>query len=130
MAIERKRRVVLANPEEPKAGDFAYGFYDRTHPVDGDPEEIARMKRAIRGLLGETVTMRFGGEHIDDDGMSKKFTITRRFKLTNYDSVFGPGSAYASAIHTIRDKYSSDELVITKFTIDVASGDDEDSEEE
>lgn len=129
MPIERKKRVIIANPDEPRAGDYAYSFYDKTHPVFGQAEDIARMKKEIRGLRGETVTMRFSGRHKAQGEPEKKFTITRVFKLTGYDSVFGPGSAYGSAIHTIRDKYSNDKLVIDKITIDATSGGDEDTDE-
>ncbi len=131
MAKERGKRVVIANPDEPRAGDYAFSLYDNTHPDRGDPATVARMKAALRGLRGEEVTMVFKGKHTSaDTGEAKRFTVKRKFTLTSYRDVFGPGSAFASAVHWVRDKYSDDELTIDSFEIEESSYGDEDSEEE
>lgn len=129
MAKERKKRVILANPDEPRAGDFAFQFYDKAHPTHGDRETVNRLRRELRGLAGEHVTMTFNGKRTDPDtGDRHRFRIRRTFKLENYRSVFGPGSAFASAIHYIRDEHSDEELVIDTFSIEEADDFDEDEE--
>jgi hypothetical protein len=128
MAEERKKRVVIVNEDEPKAGNYAYKFYDNTHPIRGDAEEIARMRKSLRGLRGEEVTMVFKGQHIDSKNNKKRFTVRRTFTLNSYSDAFGPGSAYASAIHYIRDKHSDDQLNVMNFSIEEADSGDEDSE--
>jgi hypothetical protein len=120
------KRVVLTNPDEPRAGDYAFQLYDNAHPINGDPETIARMKAALRGLRGEEVTMVFKGHRVDSDtGETKRFRVTRNFTLNSYSDVFGPGSAYASAAHYVRDKYSSDELLMDSIEIEEYDGGDD-----
>ncbi len=129
MAKERRKRVVLANPDEPRAGDYAYGLYDKSHPVHGDPATIKRLRDSLKGLRGEEVTMTFRGKRLDPDtGAAKRFRIKRTFTLNSYRDVFGPGSAYASAVHFIRDAHSGDELVVDDFVIEESEYGDEDSE--
>lgn len=128
MARERKKRVVLMNPDEPRAGDYAYQLYDHTHPLNGEPETVSRMRKALKGLRGEEVTLTFNGQHISEDGEKRRFSIKRTFTLNRYADVFGPGSAFASAIHYVRDKHSGDELLVHNFTIEESDFGDEDSE--
>lgn len=123
-----KKRVILANPEEPRAGDYSYGLYDKAHPIYGDPETVKRIRGELRGLRGETVTMTFTGAHIDDSGKARKFRVQRTFQLNSYSDVMGPGSAYASAVKYIRDKHSEETLVTYGITVETADASDEDSE--
>lgn len=120
MAKERKARVILVNPDEPRAGDYSYGLYDKAHPIFGEAETIAYMKQQLRGLRGEEVTMTFKGIRIDDEGTSRRFTVARTFKLRQYSDVFGPGSAYASAIHAVRERHSAETLVTHSITVEAA----------
>jgi hypothetical protein len=113
-----RRRILIANPDEPRAGDYAYQLYDKAHPVFGDPEVIASMRRQLRGLRGETVVMRVKGAHIDEDGTVHRFTARRTFVMNRYSDVFGPGSAYASMVHAVREKHSDEVLVTYAIEID------------
>jgi len=127
---EEKKRVVIANEDEPKTGDYAYNFYDNTHPLNGQPEEIARMRRALRGLKGEEVTLTFKGLWKDaETGREHAFKVRRTFQLNTYRDAFGPVSAYASAIRYVRDKHSDDVIAIQSIVIEEAEPGDEDSEE-
>lgn len=130
MARERKeRRFIVANPDEPKTGDFEYSLYDKAHPTHGDPETIAYMKKGLRGLRGERLKMTFNGSHIDEDGTPHRFRIQRTFNYRNYTDVFGPGSAYASAIHAVRDKYSNETLVTYSIAFDILDEEDEEDDD-
>lgn len=129
MKERHAKRRVLANPDEPRAGDFQYSLYDKAHPVHGDPDTIARLKKELRGLRGEKVTVVFKGAHVDEEGTAHRFRLQRTFNYRQYGDMFGPGSAYADAVHFIRDKYSNEELVTYSFDVEVADDDDENEEE-
>jgi hypothetical protein len=116
-----EKRQILANPDEPRAGDYSYGLYDKAHPVYGDPSTINHLKGQLRGLRGKTVTATFSGARIDDDGTKRRFTAKRTFVLNRYTDMFGPGSAYSSAIHDVRDRHSDETLVTYSITIEVAA---------
>jgi hypothetical protein len=125
------KRVILANDNEPRAGDFAFDFYRKAHPVTGDSETVGRLKSELKGLRGQEITVKFNGKHIDSDsGDVKKFVVTRRLTYRQYADLFGPGSAYASAASYIRDKYSNDTLVIGTITIDDESDEDDNEYDE
>lgn len=119
MAKERKARVIVVNPDEPRAGDYSYGLYDKAHPVFGEPDTIDYMKKQLRGLRGEDVVMTFKGIRIDDEGNEKRFTVRRAFTMRQYSDVFGPGSAYASAIHAVRERHSDETLVTHTLTVEI-----------
>jgi hypothetical protein len=123
------RRLVLANPDEPKTGDYEFGLYEKAHPHFGDKETVARIKKGLRGLRGEKVRMFLKGSHGDGEEV-QRFRIQRTFNYRRYSDVFGPGSAYASAIHAVKDKYSDQQLVTysLEFQIVDDDADDEDSE--
>lgn len=127
MAIERfSKRNILANPDEPATGDYSYGLYDKTHPSFGDVDMIAYMKRQLRGLRGQRVTMVFQGAHIDEFNKIRKFNVKRTFTINRYSDVFGPGSAYASAIHAVRELHSHETLVTYSLTVEPADPEAED----
>lgn len=130
MAREKlpQRRIIIANPDEPRAGDYTYGIYEKAHPVHGDPKTQNYFRSQLRGLRGDRVSMHVKGIRIDEDGNEKRFSVKRTFTLNRYSDVFGPGSAYASAVHAIRDKHSDDTLVTTSLVIEPADDDDEDYE--
>lgn len=130
LAKERhpKRRVILANPDEPRAGDYSYGIYDKAHPVFGDKATVDYFRGQLRGLRGERVTMKVNGVRVDEDGESHRFVIRRTFTLNRYSDVFGPGSAYGSAIHAQREAHSDDTLVTHSLTIEPATDEDDDYE--
>jgi hypothetical protein len=123
------KRVVIVNEDEPRTGDYAYNFYDNTHPVNGDAAEIARMRRALRGLRDKDVTLTFRGNWQDDNGVEHNFRVRRTFQLHTYRDAFGPGSAYASAIRYVRDKHSDNVINIVSFVIEESEPGDQDSEE-
>lgn len=124
-----KKRVILANEDEPKTGDYMYGLYDRTHPVFGQKDEIARMRRELRGLGGSRVTLTLNGSRIDEEtGEEKRIRIRRTFTMNTYRDIFGPGSAYASAIHSVREKHSGDVIITHSLTIEETDM-EEDSDE-
>lgn len=126
MATERPaRRVIPTNPDEPKAGDYSYGLYDKAHPVFGDPDTVAYFKRELRGLRGEHVTVTFKGVRIDDDGETRRFNVRRTIKYNQYSDMFGPGSAFASATHAIRERHSDETLVTQQIIIEHASDEDD-----
>lgn len=113
----RKRRI-LANPDEPNAGDFAFGLYDKAHPVFGDPWTIGYMRGQLQGLGGKHVKVVLRGRRKSEDGEYHRWTVTRSLTLRNYNDVFGPGSVMASGLHQIRDKYSEDILILDSFDIE------------
>lgn len=113
-----KRRVLLANPDEPAAGDFAYMLYDKAHPIHGDPETINRFRRELRGLRGQEVTLKMRGSRLDDEGNERRFVARRTFTLNRYSDVFGAGSAFASALHDVRERHSDEELTIYEVSIE------------
>jgi hypothetical protein len=117
---EHKSRVILANPDEPRAGDYSYGLYDKAHPVFGEPDTIEYFRKQLRGLRGKRVTMTVKGARIDDDGKTRRFNVSRTFTLKTYSNVFGPGSAYASAIHSVRELHSDETLVTHSLVIEAA----------
>ena len=123
------KRIILANPTEPRAGDYAYGLYDKAHPVTGDPETIQRLRSSLRGLRGQDVTVTFNGAHIDSGGKIHRFRIKRSLTLNAYSDIFGPGSAYASAVKTVRDKHSDELLVTYGITVEPATGEDDGEDE-
>lgn len=125
---EPNRRIILANPDEPRAGDYSYGLYDKAHPVFGERETIDYLRKQLRGLRGERVTARFNGARIDEEGNTRRFVVKRTFKLNRYSDLFGPGSAYASAVHAVRDRHSDETLVTHSITIEPAGDDDYDYE--
>jgi len=118
-SAKASKRVVLANPDEPNAGEFAYTLYDRAHPLYGERDEIARIKKQLSGLRGEYVTVHLKGKRIDEDGETHYFDLQRSFTYANYRSLFGPGSAYSDIIHFVRDNHSSDEISIKSLTVEV-----------
>lgn len=62
------------------------------------------------------------GWHKEKAGSPKKaFTVRRRFVMRHYEDAFGPGSAYASAIHSIRERYSDHKIVVTRIIFNLAS---------
>lgn len=131
MAQERKnRRFILANPDEPQAGDYAYGLYEKAHPIRGDAETVSHFKKELAGLRGERVTLFFNGKRIDaETDKEHTFRLQRTFVFRKYADVFGAGSAYASAIHFMRDAHSDDELLIMSIALEIADDDAEDFEE-
>lgn len=112
------RRKIVINPDDPRSGEHAYTLYNLAHPITGDRATISRLKDDLRGLRGERVVMTFRGSRIDEEGNEHFFNVKRSFKMNKYADVFGPGSAYASAIHAVRERHSSDTLVIYSITID------------
>jgi hypothetical protein len=113
------KRHIVVNPDEPRAGDFAFTLYDASHPIHGRPDVVSRLKSELRGLRGEEVTVRIRGARIDPDTQEeRRFTVRRSFTMNRYSDVFGPGSAYHDAIRAIRDRHSNDELVVYSFDIE------------
>lgn len=114
------KRHILANMDEPKAGDYSYGLYDKAHPVHGDPDTIARIKKELRGLRGRDVRVIIRGARIDEDGKARRFTASREITLNRYSDLFGPGSAYGSVMHAVRERHSGDTLVTYEITLEEA----------
>lgn len=124
------KRLILVNPDEPRAGDYAYSLYDKAHPYTGDPETIAHFKKELAGLRGERVRLVFNGMRKDADGNEHRFRLTRTFNFRNYKDVFGPGSAYARALHAQRDKHSDDQFVTFSVALEVLEIDNEPEDED
>jgi hypothetical protein len=118
-----ERRRIIANADEPETGDFQFGLYDKAHPVFGDEEVVARIKRELRGLRGEWLTVIAHGIRVDDNGDEHRFRFKRTFLYRRYADMFGPGSAYSDIIHSVVSKYSEDEL--TTLALDVEIADEE-----
>jgi hypothetical protein len=112
-------RHILANPEQPRAGDFAFPFYDKTRPILGLQSYIDRLKKELRGLSGERITATFnGGRKNVETGEHRRWTAHRTFVYNRYSDMFGPGSAYLSAIRAVRQRYSDWEIII--YSIDIS----------
>lgn len=131
MAKEREaKRLILANLDEPRAGQYEFSLYKQAHPVSGKPDVIARMKKELAGLRGHRVVMHFNGAHVDAEKETKHFRLKRVFNYRNYNDLFGAGGAYGSAIRYIRDAYSDETLITYSISIEIADEDDEDDEED
>lgn len=125
------RRRIVINEEERRAGDFAYALYNKVHPHHGDEEIIAKVKRQLKGLRGERLKMTIKGTRVDEHtGDEHRFRITRHVNYANIWHLFGPGSAYASALHAYRDRHSGDELSIQTIDFDVVELDEVELNEE
>lgn len=114
----KDRRRIIANPDEPRAGDHGYQLYNKAHPISGNQDTISDMKKQLRGLRGKTVRVTINGAHIDPDTLQpRRFTASRVIDYNMYSDMFGPGSAYASALHDVKERYSNDVLVT--YSIDI-----------
>lgn len=130
MATNRNKRVLIVNPDEPRAGDYAYGLYDKAHPNYGDPDTVEHFRKQLAGLRGERVRLVINGQRTTDDGEEKRFRLTRTFNYRNYRDVFGPGSAFASAMHAQRDAHSEDQLVAFSVALEVLDIEDDEYDED
>ncbi len=128
-------KLILVNPDEPRAGDFSYQLYDKLHPIHGNREEIARVKKEFAGLRGERVRLILNGQYIDKDTLEvRRFRLTRTFNYRKFWDAFGPGSAYARAMHAYRNKHSGDgsgdEYTTLSIALEVVDIDEEESDGE
>lgn len=131
MAKERNKRRLIVNPNEKKAGDFAYGLYNKVHPFHGDQDLVKQLKRQLKGLRGHRVKITIRGQREDDEtGDAHRFSISRHVNYRKFWDVFGPGSAYASALHAYRDKHSEDALSVTHIDIEEVDLDEVEFDEE
>lgn len=124
MAQPTNRRRIVVNPDEPKAGDFAYTLYNKVHPHHGDKEIVAGLKKQLKGLRGERVKVTIRGVREDDDGDEHTFRLQRHVNYRKFWDVFRPGSAYAEAMHAYRDRHSEDMLAVTSVDIEVVDIDE------
>ena len=122
MASERQgKRELIVNPDEPRTGDFAFDFYDASHPVFGRPGVVSRLKGELRGLRGEDLKVTVRGRRVDaDTGQERRFQVIRTVHYRNYNDLFGPGSVYGSAIKAVRDRHSDEQLITDSITIEAA----------
>jgi hypothetical protein len=117
--LAKKRVEILANPDEPTTGDYMYGLYDKTHPLNGLKDEISRMRGALRGFGGKEVKLTVRGSRIDEEtGTEKRFKYSEKFQLNNYRDVFGPGGAYSAVLRNVRQKGSDDVIVTHELIIE------------
>lgn len=91
---------------------------------------MSRLKKSLSGLRGERVRLVFNGFRQDEEGNKTRFRATRTFNYRKYGDVFGPGSAYASALHWQRDKHSSDQFVTVSIGLEVIEIDDDEPDDE
>lgn len=119
-----ERRRILANADEPSTGDYDFGFYNKAHPVFGDPDTIKRIKRELRGLRGEWVTVIASGLREDENGDEHRYRFKRTVLYSHYEALFGPGSAYADIVHSIVEKYSDDALTTLHLDIEITPEED------
>lgn len=114
-----ERRRIIANIDEPETGDFDFGVYDKAHPIFGERETIARIKKEIRGLRGEWVRMTARGIRVDENGDEHRYKFTAVTLYRRYDDLFGPGSAYADIIHSVVSRYSEDEISTLDIDLEI-----------
>lgn len=128
-ASRRKRQVFKSNEEEEDAGDFIYTLYDATHPMTGEPSQIALWHARIKQYYGKRVRVTMNGYRTDPKtGKRKRVQIHRVRQLDGYASMFGPSSLYASMAKAVRNQASEDELVTTSLSFELADDTDEDGE--
>ncbi len=120
----QERRRILANVDEPGTGDYDFGFYNKAHPIFGEPETIARIKKELRGLRGEFVTVIASGLREDDNGDEHRYKFKRTILYSRYDDLFGPGSAYADIVHSIVEKYSDNALTTLHLDVELTPEDE------
>src|SRR5262245_52130754 len=112
---------IPANPDEPTAGDFAFAFSEKIHPVNGDPYLVNFFKRQLRGMFGQRVRLKIKAGRINQDTRrERKFNLTSTFEMNRYTDLFGPNSAWNRALHAAADRCSDEELVVYDFDIEVA----------
>lgn len=120
MAKERKPigRRILANPDEPRAGDNVFDFYNKAHPVFGEPETISYLRGQLRGLRGKTITLKISGIRQNEDGDERRFVSTKKLTVNNYSDIFGTGGAFIESARGAVERDSEDKLVVQTFTIE------------
>lgn len=114
------KRRITANPDEPSTGDFAYGISNAAHPVTGRSSTLNYLDKQLDPFYGREVRVRIAFGRIDPDSgdVLGRVNATRTFELNEYSDMFGPGSAYADALHAVKSRHSPDELVVYSFTIE------------
>lgn len=114
------RRIIL-NPDEPNAGDHAFSLYNKAHPITGQDDVKEYLRGQLRGLRGKTVAVTVTGERQDEDGnVVGRFRARRVLTVHNYNDIFGPGSAFHSAIKAQRNAHSNDALIVKSLDIQAA----------
>jgi hypothetical protein len=127
--IARQRVNVLANNDEPGAGNYAYKLYDDSHPLHGDPSEIAKWDEILRPYYGKRLRITVNGMTLDPDGERGTRTYIRRVGQVNgYTDVFGPGSLYYDAIKAVRNRHSTEEMDVLSLSVEIAAPNDRDTE--
>lgn len=131
MAKEREpfRRILIANPREPRAGEDSYTLYDQTHPKNGtDARKIQEFRSELRGLRGQNVTVIVNGSRQTEDGEHHRFRSQRTVRYNEYSDIFGPASAYYSAMKAVRNRHSPDKFLTYSIIVQPATGEDDDDE--
>lgn len=99
--------------------------------MTGESDVIDLWDRRLRDYYGQTVRLSLNGFRVDPKtGKRRRIFIRRVGFLSGYGDMFGPGSLYAKAARTVRNRGSEDELVVTSLTVELADSDDEDAESE
>jgi hypothetical protein len=110
------KRIVLANEEEPLAGDFSFVFYDKANPnnfEEGDDEVQDRFRKALRGLRGHEVRMIVRGERRNTEGSLHRFRGKATFTYNTLEDVFSAQGAYLRAMHNVVEVASDEEMITT-----------------
>jgi len=119
------KRVIIANPDEPKTGDFGFQFYHDARPIDGDDDTKRRAAKALRGLRGKEITVTVRGQRISESGKKREWVSRRTVEFNTYSDVFGSGGAYHSALKGQMKKNSSWSLVTMSITVEPSTGEDD-----
>lgn len=99
--------------------------------MTGEHDVIELWHKRLKGYYGQRVRLSLNGFRVDPKtGKRRRIFIRRVGQLDGYGDMFGPGSLYAKAARTVRNRGSEDELVVTSLTVELADDDDDDAESE
>lgn len=111
-------RKIIVNPDDPNAGDHAFGFYDKSNPVDGKSYVINPLRKQLKGLRGKRVTMTVVGFVKDPDTLKERpFRVRRTRVIHFYKDLFGRGSLFLSCIKAVLELHSDEEIVVLSISL-------------
>lgn len=122
------KRTLIVNPDEPRTGDNGFTVYDDAHPVFGNPEVRDRFRAQLKGLRGQTLTVKVHGVRQDASGKERRWSATRTVELNSYGDIFGANGALLSALKSQMKKDSNSKLVVTNITIEEDTGEEDEEE--
>lgn len=108
------KRIILANPDEPRTGQNGFDLYDQIRPgFTRDAETMRYFQKQLRGLRGHTVTMNVDGERKTGKSRTRNWHASRRFVFDEWDDLL---DAYLSTLKEQLKANSKLKLITTRIT--------------